>query len=191
MRRLVPLVLLLLGVAFVACSERREVTDGGATPATGETAPADPPTPHDTNGGGPGGVVRPPGVSLVTAVGVFPGGIGTYCWREATDGLCIDFVGPISNADPIELDSGERVEVEYGAGPPAEAHIAWYAVDGSAREVTASGDLLWTDHPPAFQEPVQRDSLVAPNAPGEYLVTIFAVYPGKGDAFYSFYVVVG
>ncbi|GAB4326617.1 MAG: hypothetical protein Kow0010_09770 [Dehalococcoidia bacterium] len=182
------MVPLLAASALAGCSGRLETTGGETTPIPGQTQPSGPPHPQD--GDGSGSVVRPPGASLVTARGAFAGGIGTYCWREASEGLCLDFVGPVSNLEPIVVHAGEQVAIEYLAGTPAEAHIAWYAVDASAREPTAGGELLWKEHPPAFQEPVREDSLVAPSEPGEYLLTAFVVYPGKGDVSYGFYVVV-
>ena len=187
MRRALLVVPLLAVFALASCSERLDATDGESTPVPGQTQRSGPPLPQDGNGSG---VIRPPGASLVTAQGVFAGGIGTYCWREANEGLCLDFVGPVSNLEPIVVRGAEQVAIEYGAGSPAEAHVAWYAVDDSAREPTTRGELLWKDHPPAFQDPVREDSLVAPSEPGEYLLTIFAVYPGTGDVSYGFYVVV-
>lgn len=187
MKRPLLVVLLAGAMALAGCSAR---LDGASqAPTAGEE------TGSDNPGSSPGdrpddGVVRPPGAALVTQRGTYPGGVGTYCWREGGRGLCLDFVGPVSNLTPITVEAGERVGIEYGAGVPTEANIAWYSVDGSGREPTSDGQLLWTEHPPAFQDPVREDSLVAPSTPGEYLVTVFAVYAGKGDVFYGFYVVV-
>lgn len=190
MGRLLFLAALTLGLLVAACSERVEETGTEETPATADTGPGGPPLPPDVNGGEPGSVIRPPGASLVTSAGSFEGGAGTYCWREDNRGLCLDFVGPISNVEPIAVAGDELLAIEYAAGTPSSVDVAWYAVGDSRREPTADGGLAWVDHPPAFREPVSRGSLRAPSGPGEYLLTAFAVFAGRGDVFYSFFVVV-
>lgn len=122
-----------------------------------------------------------PGASLGASAGTVAGGVGTRCWGR----LCIDYIGPITNDEPVELSRGERLELTFEAGPPSSVDLMWIPVDPNRRETTTAG-LAWPGVI-APGGPSMRDA-VAPADPGSYLLVAFARWAGRGDISYGFYI---
>lgn len=113
---------------------------------------------------------------------------GTRCWGSGGSYACVDMVGPISNSDPFVVERGASFTIEFEAGPPGETTVQWIPIgDAEPMDVDGVDEAVWMIAPTGDAE--HRDPGVEniDVEPGEYLYTVFAVYPGQGDVSYAFY----
>jgi hypothetical protein len=142
-------------------------SDAGDTSAIKPPAVAEPPAPRAT---------------LTTRRGaVVEAGLGSRCW----DGACIDYEGPVTNAQPLLLGRDEAFSVKFEAGTPATTSSAWLPV---TRAPSGDGDtIVWEDLDPNLM----RDEPGASNmflGPGRFIFLIKATWPDHGDVVYGFYI---
>lgn len=176
MRTVPALVLFLL--LSTACSE----APGAAGPAETATPPSSPPI-----GAAPTGDL--PSATLDAGpAGSLEGGAGTHCWTFQGAGRCVDFIGPVTNVDPVAVAPGQALTLDFEAGAPLELAVSWYEVAGARSEVNA-GARVWHNVFERFIAPNLQPSglsLDAPDRPGEYVLAVFSRW-AMGDISYGFY----
>ncbi len=161
-----------------ACSD----APGAAGPAETATPPSSPPV-----GAAPTGDL--PSATLdAGSARTLEGGAGTHCWTFQGAGRCVDFVGPVTNVDPLAVAPGQALTLAFEAGPPLELSARWYEVAGAQSEVNA-GARVWHNIFEGFIAPGLRPSglsMDAPARPGEYVLVVFGRW-APGDISYGFY----
>jgi hypothetical protein len=139
-------------------------------------------TPDGAPRGGPA-IVAPPSATLGFPDGrQLAGGAGTRCWAR----MCVDMVGPISNADAFAMNASDSLELSFEAGAPASTSSAWIRVDAQTSELTPSGERLWTSFPALVTPDVPGEPAVE-LGPGQYVYVVQAFFDGQGDVMYAFY----
>jgi len=171
-------VVLVLMLFVSACSDAPGATDRSPT----ATPPSSPPL-----GAAPTGDL--PSATLdAGAAGTLEGGAGTHCWTFRGAGRCVDFIGPVTNVDPLAVAPGQALTLDFEAGPPLELSASWYEVAGARSEVNA-GARVWHNVFEGFIAPDLRPSgltVDAPDRPGEYVLVVFGRW-APGDISYGFY----
>jgi hypothetical protein len=174
MRPFVALAIALFIVAGVACS------GNDASPASPGTAPAK--ATEKTGASGP--TIQPaPDARLRDSTGretVTPA--GTRCWG----GGCVDMIGPLTWPYPTVMRPGEALTVAFDAGQPTTAQFAWVSGPRKQTAPVNRGLVAWEPAEPAGGQTAKLP-LRAPEAPGDYLLTVFATWQGKGDISYAWY----
>ncbi len=184
MRTPLVLVAAVVAVAGAACSG-----DGGtsATPTAteprpgGEALSATPTPPRGDPAGG--AITAAPDARLRDSSGretVTPA--GTRCWGNG----CVDMIGPLTAPTPVVLHAGEPLTASFDAGQPTTAQFTWSASPRKQNSAVA-GLVAW--YPPELAGGLRAPTpLRAPDTPGDYLLTVFATWQGKGDISYAWYV---
>jgi hypothetical protein len=91
----------------------------------------------------------------------------------------------VTNSKPLEMQVDERLSLNFEAGPPSSLSAAWLPV---ASEAPASGPdgSVW----PAMKLELTKQD-VGPIVPevgtGRFLYVVQAVWEGRGDVVYGFY----
>ncbi len=122
------------------------------------------------------------------SAGTLEGGAGTHCWASGGAGRCVDFVGPVTNVDPVAVAPGQALTLDFEAGAPLELAVSWYEVAGARSEVNV-GARVWHNVFEGFIAPNLQPSglsLDAPDRPGEYVLAVFSRW-AMGDISYGFY----
>jgi hypothetical protein len=161
-------ILALFLAAAAACSSTAADDDGRR------------PTPDNA---GPQ-ITEPPAADLEDASGnLTRGAPGTRCWG----GLCIDFLSPVTQADPATVRRGETLDVVFEAGPPAEVVHSWHQATSPAPAPGNNGVRSWGAMMPITSE---TGTIAAPGEPGTYVLIVFARWdaPVRGDVTYGFYI---
>ena len=123
-----------------------------------------------------------PGATLATASGAkHAASAGTRCWG----GACIDYIGPVTNVQPIALRPGERVTIAFEPGTPKQHTLQWLPVSGDAPHPGPDG-IAWP-MPPTGGVAADPANITAPSATGSYLLVSFAWWD-RGDASHAWYV---
>ncbi|MBI5946634.1 MAG: hypothetical protein HY875_00665 [Chloroflexi bacterium] len=171
MKRFAFVLLLLVLPLAAACSPR----DGGGALSTATATPYT----ADTPGSGP--TLAPVPGAFATAGGkTVRGGEGTRCWGT----MCVDMVGPITNVDPLVVKAGEAVALDFEGGTPTTVSLTWMAVTGPPPAPGPQG-RVWMRELSSTPGGTTRE---APSAPGDYVLTVFATWKGRGDILFGFYV---
>ncbi len=164
-------VLLLLLLA-VACSPR----DGGGAPSTKTVEPS---PSAETTRRGP--TLAPVPGAFATAGGrTVRGGDGSRCWGT----LCVDMVGPITNVHPLVMKPREAVALDFEGGTPTTVSLTWRPVTGPLPSPGPQGRVWMAGLSPSPAGATRE----APSAPGDYVLDVFAVWQGRGDISFGFYI---
>jgi hypothetical protein len=107
---------------------------------------------------------------------------GTRCWGSG----CVDMVGPLTVPTPMVLRAGESLTASFDAGRPTTAQFTWAASPRKQNSAVA-GLVAWEPAGLAGGQVVSLP-LRAPDVPGDYLLTVFTTWQGKGDISYAWYV---
>jgi hypothetical protein len=175
---LAPLV--IVGIAFAAaCDDDPDdgVPGDSETPAAMETPTAEPTQ--------PGSTVTPapePGLFLVDpATGDGTSATpGTRCWYDS----CIDYIGPITRAEPFEFDAGAMLGWQAEGATADTVSHAWIPAGDADSELTSDGTLAWRV---ANAEYVEGD-ITVPATPGDYLLLVFIRYTNNNDVSWGLFV---
>ena len=152
------------------CSDSETSAEAAATGTPSSTPTEGPPSPDSLGA---------PGATLTSSQETVAGGIGTRCWA----GACIDYTGPVTNADPLELSPGEAFNIEFEEATPAEFVLSLYPAP-TTTPTPENGTLSWSIDPSTST----TTDAVAPAEPGRYIISAFARWDGKGDISYGWYV---
>ena len=164
-------VLLLLPLA-VACSPR----DGGDALSTETTEPS---PPAEAPRQGP--TLAPVPGAFATAGGkTVRGGDGSRCWGT----MCVDMVGPITNVEPLVVKPRETVPLDFEGGTPTTVSLTWMPVAGPPPTPGPQG-RVWMGGLSLSSAGTTRE---APSAPGDYVLNVFAMWQGRGDISFGFYI---
>jgi len=108
---------------------------------------------------------------------------GTRCWG----GACIDYIGPVTNEQPVVLRPGERVTIAFEPGTPKQQMLQWMTVPGDPPHPGPDG-IAW---PMPQTGSIEADpaNITAPLATGSYLLVSFGWWD-RGDASHAWYVIV-
>lgn len=102
---------------------------------------------------------------------------GTRCW----DGTCVDMAGPLTQVVPLQLYAGEPLAFSFEAGIPDEFTVSWTPAPATAP--APEGDVrVWAG---LFTGESSHTGSTVPTQVGQYIVTVFAVWQGKGDVSYG------
>ena len=165
MRAVLTMLVLGLGVLLVACGgEASSASSGdkdeveGTVSALAESAPSQDPRLRPL---GPTATAIPgrrnppirsaPSLMLETAGGTrITAGIGTRCWG----GMCVDYVGPVTNASPVVLLAGAAFELTFEHGAPSETFEGWYKIPAGKQPEPTTGleGAAWSIHPDDIEE---------------------------------------
>ncbi|MCA9829350.1 MAG: hypothetical protein R3B97_00350 [Dehalococcoidia bacterium] len=165
MTRLLFFAITLLAPISVAC----------AMPAASATPPSQTPTPTNA----PPPLTEPPPAVLIYGTTVVEGAAGTRCWVN----VCLDYVGPVTPEAPLSVEAGRGFTLNFAAGDPTETAVSWYAVSGPPA-AARNGQRLWSIAPTASR-PVSVVEI--PAEPGQYVLSVFARWEGRGDVSYGWY----
>jgi len=124
-----------------------------------------------------------PGLFLVAPDGAGTSAVpGTRCWVNG----CVDYVGPVTNPEPVVFPAGETLQWQAEGGTVTEFQHAWLPVEGVASTITSDGLRLWsTGLGEMVGEPVRT-----PSEPGEYVLMVFTRYSNGGDVLFAAYIAV-
>jgi hypothetical protein len=148
----------VVALALVACDDGSGEPDSGAADAI------------------PRAYLRPPDGDIIQ------GAVGTHCWADR----CVDYAGPVTQADAVTVQAGQGVAISFEGGAPDALRVDWLAAAGTP-PAPEEGRRAWPGLEPAGGT---FTGTTAPAAPGAYVVVAFAQWDGKGDAAYGFYVIV-
>lgn len=170
-----PLVLLFAA----ACGDDDDANNATATAtpdAPGETPASqtpDAPTPAPE-----------PGLFVVdTASGEGTTAVpGTRCWA----GKCIDYAGPVSNADPYSFGAGVELDWQAEGGTVDSISHDWLSAQALSSEVE-DGLRNWEN---SGDVDLADGDIVTPDAAGDYLLVLFARYTTGDDVLFSLYVTI-
>ena len=200
MRALLAMVVFGLGMVVVACGGetssassdgRGEVEDTvGPVDASAPTReprvlPTDP-TATSIPGRPVPRIRSAPGLVLETVDGSTKviAGIGTRCWA----GMCIDYIGPVTNATPVVLPAGTGFNLTFEHGSPSDTFEGWYTIPAGKRPEPTTGldGAAWSIHPDDIIE-VKPGAPMPARAPGQYIYVVQGFWAGEGDVMYSFW----
>ncbi len=161
-----------LGAVFVSCSPEDGANGGGENP-------------RDVRS--PYAIPEGPGATLSAPSGAVEGGKGTRCWNGPGPSGCVDYMSPVTNAQPLVVSPGETLTVAFTIRDPDQLKAAWMPAPPGAA-APAADQVAWAlpEPPPALS--ASEQALKAPEAPGRYLLFVFALWSGQGDVSYGFYV---
>lgn len=145
---------------------------------------------------------------LASSAGTQEAEIGTYCWTEGNQGLCVDFVGLVFPEKPLSVDRGEELTISVpGIDRIANVNLAVY--DHAHTETGGDTPVIVYPLPDSHEVPYADDgvsvTMTADLPPGEYVVWLFVSFPADstgtpepnatvtsatGDAQYGFHLVV-
>lgn len=168
-----------LGVLVVAASVLAGCSDGNG--ASGRTEDPD-------DSPGPSTIPRGPGATLTTASGAaVEGAQGTRCWQGAGFGGCVDYLSPVTNAQPLVAGPGEALTLGFTIRDPDQLRAAWMEAP-AVTPATGGNTLAWPlPGPPPPLSDTER-TLRAPGVPGRYVLLVSGVWQGQGDVTYGFFV---
>ena len=106
---------------------------------------------------------------------------GTRCWANR----CVDYVGPVTNAEPFFLPIGASYMVRIDGPQPTKVGQLW--TRAPAEVPVADGGMRTWSMPPDPGVGSGQPSR-APATPGDYLLLVEAFWPGGRDISYGFYV---
>jgi hypothetical protein len=138
-------------------------------------------------------VERPPPLEVSSAYAAVEAGLGTYCWSGSPGtSLCVDKIGPITNAEPLVVIDG-RLEASLGGEAVEEVSVTAQRVggaDGPERQELDDGTLAWSGGAPGVGLPAiaqsgGTDVDVSSLDPGRYVVSFFVRFARGGDASYG------
>jgi hypothetical protein len=180
MKALLSATLVLVGVVFaIACGDD---SDGGP-PGDAETPTAtDTPASEPTQ---PGTTVTPapePGLFLVDpATGDGTSATpGTRCWYNS----CIDYIGPITRAEPFAFDAGAVLGWQAEGATADTVSHAWIPAGDAESELTSDGTLAWRVANPEYA----AGDITVPTTPGDYLLLVFIRYTNNNDVSWGLFV---
>ena len=157
----------------IACSDGGEITpgQGGAEPQT------------ISSSGRPATVAPAPDAWLLTSSGQqSAGGVGSRCW----DGACLEYAGPVTNAQPIVLTAAQSFNLNFEAGAPLQTSSAWVRVEDGSPASNADG-IVWQRL--LYQLSKDEPGQPAPQLePGSYVYVVHGIWQGRGDIVYAFLV---
>lgn len=130
----------------------------------------------------------PPPAYMLAGENRLQAGLGSYCWSEGGQGLCIDTIGLPASQDTITLIQGIPFNFSFNARPSEPLKLSVYDLanttltetSGARMCQTCGQPLLELDLPPE-QEPLLNVCLPT----GNYLIALFGRWP-QGDATYGF-----
>lgn len=168
----VALAALLFGCA--------DSSPGADTPTPGSTPTETPTIPT----GDPGTPAPVPGLFVVDESGNGAGAVaGTRCWG----GGCVDYIGPLTNAQPVTFAAGDQLQWQAEGGTIESLAHGWTPAGAGSSEPTSDGRLVWRlDDGPDFSE----GDIAVPSEPGDYVLQLFARYTNGGDVLFGLYVTV-
>jgi hypothetical protein len=171
MKAIASLAVLLVFVVGAACS------------GDDEASTTSPGTQVSLGGGGPSDQAAPDARLVDSSGKQTATPAGTRCWSHS----CFDMIGPITAPKPTVVRAGEPLTVAFAAGQPTTAQYTWVSAPRKQTVPVNGGLVAWE---PAGLAGGQQAStpLRAPDSPGEYLLTVFATWQGKGDISYAWYV---
>jgi hypothetical protein len=186
--------MLFLWIAAMLMSGCAAIVDAAPSAPT-EIVPVDPETeiaPVEPSGE-PGDIRPPAAVILVNGVSQ-AAGIGTYCWRDDTQGLalCLDAIGIATQPEPLLVSGTFTAQFSLpveGAPSDLRLNIRQATPELEMEEENWQGLRWWAYSEggevhalPLEQEPSLELSL----APGLYVLDLFASWQSLGDASYGF-----
>lgn len=138
--------------------------------------------------------VEPPPAVLVVGPQTQVAGVGSYCWSGSSGGsesvaVCADMIGIPTAEEPLPVGGAfaARLELPLDEGPETLGLDVISVIDEDMVE-TRDGFHWW--RPKAGEH--HELPLAAPHefsldlAPGRYVLSIFARWPGRGDVNYGF-----
>lgn len=124
------------------------------------------------------------------------GELGTYCWtwERSNFGMCVDAIGIIIPAEPLELFPGETLTFTLSGPEPDELLLRIAVLDTTKPLIPANGGEAMI----VTYNAVLVDSITIPEpglefnyatslAPGAYVISLSGYWP-QGDANYGFHI---
>jgi hypothetical protein len=176
--RMHALALLALLPLLLACGDDEPDLLGGGDPST-RVPPPIPPVSTPTQ------VTLPdvPGAVLETRSGArAQAGVGSFCWAA----ICIDYAGPVTNANPVVLTANDSFTITFEAGTPSATGSVWLPAP-SPRPGLGPEGVTWSGLSPTLTRD-ESGPPVPPPAPGLYVLVVQAFWEDRGDITYGFYV---
>jgi hypothetical protein len=110
------------------------------------------------------------------------GGTGTRCWAR----VCAESSGPVTNSVPLQVGVDERLTLSFDAGQPSSLASAWVPAAAQAPSTVSDGSV-WPGIKPELTK--QDAGPIVPEAgTGRFIYVVQAVWDGRGDVTYGFYV---
>jgi hypothetical protein len=136
-----------------------------------------------TSSGRPAEVAPVPNAWLQTSAGQKrAGAAGSRCW----DGACLEYQGPVTNAEPIVIPAGAGFSVSFDAGAPLATSSTWVPV-ADVPDTTDADGVLWQRL--AYRLTKDEPGKPSPEVgPGTYVFIVHGIWQGRGDIVYSFLV---
>lgn len=102
--------------------------------------------------------------------------------------MCLDYIGPITNASPFALPAGESFTVAFEQGAPTETSESWIRFPAGSKPFAVGLDgATWSIDPSTFV-PSPTPGTVPPGlAPGEYIYVVQGFWHNQGDVMYGFW----
>jgi hypothetical protein len=122
---------------------------------------------------------KPPNVLMKVGNETYETKLGTYCWNNGNNGICVDTAGPIEllkDTAPIKVKPGERIKFEMNY-KPQPSNFSVIQMNGSE----------------SIEISIKDNQITAPNEKGIYYYS-YGVWwmdedsenVSNGDAFYAF-----
>jgi hypothetical protein len=186
--------ILLLWIAAFILSGCTAIVDA-SHPEPAEITPVESGTDAAPTGpSGDPGDIRPPAAVLQINGETQQAGVGTYCWRDESQGLalCLDAIGIATQTEPLVLSGSFTAQfllpVE-GAPSDLRLNIRRATPELEMKEDNWQGLRWWaySEGGEVHRLPLdQQPSLDLDLAPGLYVLDLFVSWQGLGDASYGF-----
>ncbi|WP_349409035.1 hypothetical protein [Pseudalkalibacillus sp. SCS-8] len=118
---------------------------------------------------------QPPDVSIQLAQQEIPHVKGTYCWKNESQGICVDKAGSVEltkDMEPTKVEKGETIRLSFQDLKPDDLHMT-----------------VWNNGEEKEQYEGQYE-ITVPTEEGVYVYDVFARWKDKGDQAYAFKVIV-